>query len=632
MPGSVAGVSNGQDPQEVGMRAIPIVSRRGAARGLATVASLALVASVLALGGAGAGRASADTYPYFSTQPLGANIGGGVKTGDEGVPWSVQPVVSLDSPDPTYTYTVSLQIDPSSPDTGGPGYLYCGSGTTVAMIGGHAQFSGCDIDMAGTAYSLLATVNGSTDLGVVLPPMQVTSLAFNIRGAGPSPISTQIEFTTQPLGANLGGSRPSAPAGRSWGVQPVVSVLNESGGVVTSDNSTVVQLRVTDGTPMTGGPGNLSCSSGTSMTVRNGVARFSGCAIDVPGTYYQLTASTYSTGSTRVLADQSLAFDITGGSTGARAKFTTQPLGANLGGPVPSAPSGTPWSTQPVVSIVDASGRVVTTDYDTVVTLSIDSQSPRGGTLACAGGLTQQVGAGVVGFYGCGITGPGTGYVLRATARSLAGNLIYDLSLPFTITSVASALDQYPSAYTVTPNQNLTLTATLSGKGANGQSIVFQRQQVGDSGWVNLGTAQTSATGVATYTFVPTWTASYRSVFNGAGGLSAATSGPDSVAVQSVVTLTPTSPTSVKKGTTVKYTARVVPTPGGSASVRFLFYQYRNGAWAYSTQRSVSLSSAGAATLAWKWATAGKWYVVANAPTTAWYAQGSSKTIRVTVK
>ena len=616
------------------MRAIHHVPRQGAARGLATVVSVALVASVLALGGAGAGRAAAQgsVDVEFTTQPLGANIGGGVKTGEPNVSWPIQPVVSLTGDwDPSFAYTVTLQIDPSSPDSGGPGYLTCSGGTTRDMSNGSAAFSGCRIDTVGEAYQLLATVTGTTDMGEALPPMQVTSLAFSIRG-GSAPIAASIRFTTQPLGANIGGPRPSAPAGRAWSIQPVVSVLGQDGDVVASDNRTIVQLRISDGAPLSGGPGNLSCSSGTSIAVRNGVARFSGCTIDVPGTFYELTASTYSTGSTRILSDESLAFDVTGGSAGARARFTTQPLGAVLGGPAPSAPSGTPWATQPVVSIVDATGRVVGNDYDTAVTLSIDGQSPSGGRLACAGGVTQQVYAGVASFYGCQITGHGTGYVLRASARSTGGPLIYDLRLPFTITSIASALDLSPSAFTVKPNEVLTLTVTLSGQGAGGQSIVFERQQPGDTGWVTLGTAQTSASGVATYTYDPLYTASYRAVFNGSGGLVAATSASDTVAVQAVVSLAPTSPTSVKKGTVVKYTARVTPPPAGTASVRFLFYRYDGRAWVFSTSRTVRLTASGSATLAWKWSTPGKWYVIANAPTTAYYAQGSSKTIRVTVK
>jgi len=616
------------------MDAFAIAPRRAAARALVVAASVALVTSVLALGGIGAGRAAAQVPAdvRFSTQPLGVTVGGGLKTGEPNVAWPVQPVVTLTGDwDSAYAYTVTLQIDPSSPNAGGPGHLACTGGTTRDMFNGSAAFFGCRIDAVGTAYQLLATITGTTASGVALPAMQVSSLAFDIAGGIP-PLAPAIRFTTQPLGATVGGPRPSAFAGRSWSIQPVVSVVDQTGSVVTSDNQTIILLSISDGAPVTGGPGNLSCASGTVLAVHDGVAAFTGCSIDAPGTAYELTASTYASGSLRVLFDESLDFDVRGGALGARATFTTQPLGAIYGGDVPSAPSGSLWVAPPVVSILDSAGRLVRNDYSTVVTLSIDSQSPPGGTLACAGGISQRVSAGVAAFDGCQVTGPGTGYVLRASARSGRSSLVYDLSLPFTIASVPSGLTIAPSAFTVAPNELLTLVGTLSGDRAAGQSVVFQRQQPGDAGWVDLGTGQTSASGVATLTIDPLFTATYRAVFNGAAGVAAAVSSSSTVAVQAVVTLAPSAPRTVKKGTAITYTARVTPVPAASATVLFLFYTYVGGAWTYSTSTSVPVDASGVATLAWTWGTAGRWYAIATAPTTAYYAQGSSRTVRVTVR
>ncbi len=608
--------------------------RRRAARVLAAATALALVASLAATTGLGAGRVAAagDPNPYFSTQPLGANIGGPVAVGEPGVVWPIQPVVSfMGDVDPTYSYTVSLQIDPSTPDSGGPGYLWCGGGNSVDMSGGIAAFSGCRIDAPGEGYALMATITGQTSSGTILSPMSTTSLTFSIRESGPSPIATQIQFTTQPLGANLGGPRPSAPAGQTWGIQPVVAVLDDRGSVVTSDNTTIIGLSIEAGTPQDALPGSLSCASGTSLRVRQGVARFSGCSISSPGTAYQLDATTYSTGSTLQLADISLPFDITGGSRPARAKFTTEPLGANLGGAVPSATSGTPWQIQPVVSVVDSTGHVVANDFSTLVTLSIDSASPAGGQLYCSSGTVIQVLGGVAPFSGCQIVGAGHGYVLRATAQSTGGALIYDRSLPFDITATASALDLQPSTFQVSPNGALTLTATLMGSGTGSQTIVFQRQQAGDTGWVNVGTSITNGSGIATLTFKPRYTASYRATFAGSGSLAAATSAVDTISVKASVSLTPTR-SSVKKGTTIKYTAKVAPAPMASTAVRFVISRYVSGAWTYFTQRAAKVSTSGVATLSWKWSTAGKWRIQAIAPTSLYYAQGASKTIAVTVK
>lgn len=611
-----------------------IEPRRRAARVLAAATVVGLVVSFAATTGIGAGSVAAagDPSPYFFTQPLGANIGGPVAVGKPGVAWPIQPVVSfMGDFDPTFSYTVSLQIDPSSPDTGGPGYLWCSGGNSVDMAGGIAAFSGCRIDTPGEGYALLATITGQTSSGTVLPPMSTTSLSFSIRESGPSPIATQIQFTTQPLGANLGGSRPSAPAGQTWGIQPVVAVLDDRGSVVTSDNSTIIVLSIEAGTPQDALPGSLSCTGGTSLRVRQGVARFTGCSISSPGTAYQLDATTYSTGSTLQLADISLPFDITGGSRPARAKFTTEPLGASLGGAIPSAPSGTPWLVQPVVSIVDSSGRVVANDYSTLVTLSIDGASPTGGQLYCSSGTVVQALGGVAPFSGCQIVGAGNGYVLRATAQATGGMLIHDRSLPFDITATASALDLQPSTFQLSSNGALTLTATLMGSGTGNQTIVFQRQQAGDAGWVNVGTSITNGSGIATLTFKPKYTASYRATFAGNGSLAAATSAVDTVSMKASVSLTPAA-ASVKKGITVKYTAKVAPAPTSSTTVRFVISRYVSGAWTYFTQRSANVSASGIATLSWKWSTAGKWRIQAIAPTSLYYAQGASKTIAVTVK
>ena len=238
---------------------------------------------------------------------------------------------------------------------------------------------------------------------------------------------------------------------------------------------------------------------------------------------------------------------------------------------------------------------------------------------------------GVAAFSGCEIVGVGDGYVLRASAQAAGGSLLHDRSLPFDITATASALDLQPSAFQVSPSAALTLTATLIGSGAGNQTIVFQRQQAGDTGWDNLGSSITNTSGIATLTFTPKYTASYRATFAGSGSLAAATSPQDTVSVKASVGLAPTT-SSVKKGTTVRYTAKVVPAPTSTTTVRFVISRYVSGAWKYFTQRSARVSTAGVATLTWKWSTAGKWRMQAIAPTSPYYAQGASRTITLTVK
>jgi hypothetical protein len=411
-----------------------------------------------------------------------------------------------------------------------------------------------------------------------------------------------------------------------------VSVLDADGNVVTSDDSTIVLLDVAPGTPQTGGPGVLSCAGGMAARVHRGVARFAGCAIDAPGTYYQLRAQTYATGSTLVLTGVSLPFDVTGGNVPARVRFMTEPLGATLGGPVPSAPTGTPWDVQPVVSVLDSAGRVVRGDDETLVTLTIDGSSlPVGGRLYCAGGTTVQALAGVASFLGCQAVGAGAGYVLRATAATPGGALVSDLSLPFTIAPAASALELQPSAFTVAPNGPVTLAATLTGAGSGGQPMVFERQGPADAGWVAIGTSAAGASGTATLTTTVARTSRFRATFAGSGTLAAAASTPDTVAVAARVSLTPAA-SAAKKGSRTMFVAKVAPAPLGPGAVRFQVSRYVAGAWASVAQRSIPVDAGGTAKLPWTWGTAGRWRVIAIAPTTASYTQGRSSAIVVTVR
>src|SRR5207253_1948159 len=75
--------------------------------------------------------------------------------------------------------------------------------------------------------------------------------------------------------------------------------------------------------------------------------------------------------------------------------FTTQPVGG--------VAEGTNFATQPVVSVEDSFGNLVTSDTSTV-TLSIAS-GPGAGVLGCTGGLSKAAVAGVATFAGCQITG-----------------------------------------------------------------------------------------------------------------------------------------------------------------------------------------------------------------------------------
>jgi hypothetical protein len=137
--------------------------------------------------------------------------------------------------------------------------------------------------LAGGQQTLTIGAGASTHVvGTTITQTVADCLGTNLGSPGTvgSGSSTQhLVFTTQPGGG---------AAGVVWAQQPVVAVENALSQVVTGDSSTVVTLSI--GTNPAGG--TLSCTSGLSRTVVNGVAMFFGCFINAGSTStYTLTAT-----------------------------------------------------------------------------------------------------------------------------------------------------------------------------------------------------------------------------------------------------------------------------------------------------------------------------------------------------
>ncbi len=306
---------------------------------------------------------SGGTNLAFLTQPGG---------GQPGVTWAQQPVVSVHD---NYgnlvttgtTVTLAISANP------GGGTLYCSGGTSIYTTSGYAYFTGCNISTAGVGYTLTATSNPYWT--------PATSLAFTIGSGG-----TNLAFLTQP-----GGGQP----GVTWAQQPVVSVHDNYGNLVTTGTTVTLAISANPG------GGTLYCSGGTSIYTTSGYAYFTGCNISTAGVGYTLTATSnpYWTPAT------SLAFTI--GSGGTNLAFLTQPGGGQ---------PGVTWAQQPVVSVHDNYGNLVTTG--TTVTLAI-SANPGGGTLYCSGGTSIYTTSGYAYFTGCNISTAGVGYTLTATEQPL---------------------------------------------------------------------------------------------------------------------------------------------------------------------------------------------------------------------
>jgi DNA-binding beta-propeller fold protein YncE len=369
-----------------------------------------------------------------------------------GAPLSPQPVVTVEdaggNPVTSDNSMVTIAITSGTGASGAALSCTDSGGLTVQAVNGVATFSGCSVNDAGTGYTLTAT-----DPGDSLPP--TTSSSFNvsssstfgpvysgqiysptgaasiypdggtvdangnvyitdsgnsqileepkISSASPSfPItpapgsSTQLAFTTIPVNA-----APNA----AFTSQPVVAIEDASGDTVTTDTSTVT-LAITSGTGTSGA--NLTCTPGSSLTVAavNGLATFSGCSIDTAGTGYTLTATDGS-----LSAAVSAGFNITNASAGTATQiaFTTVP-----GGDAP----GVAFASQPVVSVEDANGTVVSSDTSTVTLSITPGTGTSGANLTCNGGLSVAAVGGVATFSGCAVGTAGTGYTLTAIDSS----------------------------------------------------------------------------------------------------------------------------------------------------------------------------------------------------------------------
>jgi hypothetical protein len=159
----------------------------------------------------------------------------------------------------TSTYSVTLAV--SSGPSGGT--VSCTT-NPVLDTNGVATFS-CDFPVSGT-YQLIATASP------VLAP--VTSSSFTVAAA-----AAKLSFIEGPMNTTV-----------NVGQTIQVAVEDGFGDVVTTDTSTVISLAI----ETNAGGGTLTCSPSTpvsGVTVSNGVATFSGCAIDAPGTGYTLVAT-----------------------------------------------------------------------------------------------------------------------------------------------------------------------------------------------------------------------------------------------------------------------------------------------------------------------------------------------------
>ena len=244
-------------------------------------------------------------------------------------------------------------------------------------------------------------------LALTLPPLGTTAAAFS-GGSGSMGNSwatatwaTHLAFAANPSGSTGGVAFP---------IQPVVAVRDGTGVTVTSSSAAVTLSLATPAGAA------LTCASNP-VTAVEGVATFTGCAIDKKGTYtLRATASALTSAS-------STSLTITVGPA-TQLGFTVNPSTTAV---------STSFAAQPKVAIQDAGGNTVT-NTSASVTLTITPPAP-GATLSCQRN-PRSTSSGVANFSSCKINKAGT-YTLTAKASSLTSTVSTTFSIFGTATRLA---------------------------------------------------------------------------------------------------------------------------------------------------------------------------------------------------
>jgi hypothetical protein len=516
--------------------------------------------------------AGAASKLFYLTQP---------SRGVPNIPFGGQPVVEIEdslgnrvTTDSTTTVTLAITTNP------GGGTLTCSGGLTRTAASGVATFSGCSINNAGVGYRITASSS----------PVLTTAVSnlFDV--------ADRLVFTTEPSA--------STSAGVVFASQPVVAVRAGASATAVNDQATLVTLSLKPGTGASGA--TLTCDSGLTRTVANGVAAYTGCRIDrisptSPSNPYKILAT-----ATNLTTAESANVAITAGAA-SKLGFTAQPT---------SGVATQAFPIQPVVAVQDAGGNTVTsgTNSAATVTLSLGAGAPAGSILTCTGGLAKAAVAGVASFSGCSINIAGT-YTLVATASNLAAatTVTSATSSPFVVTAPVAAITLTNSASVITWGNPVTLSIQFGANGAN-KTFVLEGARDGVT-WVAIATLTTNASGFASLpSYTPPTNLYYRARFAGTGDLGAANSNTTRTVVRQIALLRPTNSgatKSIARNSSIKFTTTVRPARPelAPAKVSFVLYKLVGSGWNLVSTRNVFIDAAGLASTTFKFTSAGRYYV-----------------------
>lgn len=313
---------------------------------------------------------AAPSQLAFTTQP---------GYGTAGVDLTTQPVVSVQdefgNTVNTNAYDVTLAIQDAGTNPGG-GTLTCTPDEEETTSAGDAAFTGCQISVAGTGYTLVATSNPALNAA--------TSDPFDVSLNAPA---TALAFVVQ----------PSSGAPTDVLADFEVAYVDTAGRIV-SNQAGNISVAIAPSPPAAGVLGGCTAP----VAAVDGVATFTGCTISLAGAGYRFRASS----GAPALADvDSLPFTI----AILHLAFVVQPGDGTAGDPLPR---------QPVVAVRDANNRNVTFNGPIELHVTPDTGTS-GAVLTCYANPLDPADDLLAVFALCAVNLPGIGYRLTATSEVL---------------------------------------------------------------------------------------------------------------------------------------------------------------------------------------------------------------------
>jgi len=321
----------------------------------------------------GSPSAAISTSPArlaFITQPVGSQAGTSLNT---------QPVVAIQDANGNLVANSSLPVKLTISSGSGADEAVLLGPSTINAAQGLAAFKNLSITQVGANYTLTAA-SGKLTAAISMP--------FAITPGQPS----KLIFTVQPSGGT---------AGLPFATAPEVRVQDRFGNTVTSYAGPVSLNLIYNA-----GPSGASILGTPTVLATDGVARFTGIAINKTYPEYKLAATSGS-----LNAAISSTFAISAG-TPVKLEFTIQTAGAK---------AGTAFETQPKVAVEDSYDNVVTSSRASISVVLNPETAANGAALSGTATLIAEGGmGGLAVFTDLSIDKVGTGYTLTASSEGLA--------------------------------------------------------------------------------------------------------------------------------------------------------------------------------------------------------------------